>query len=148
MLAAMIEAQVRSPRTTAICGSGGRADADLSAPRHHRVAHRARHALVPPQHWSHCIETSEPWRWMPQSLQRSGFFARPSPRPSPLRGEGELLDRFLSPCVACLCFWFFFADQAAAFSDAGFFAYLAAQVVQAALADVSVAPDVALVAAR
>jgi hypothetical protein len=64
-----------------------------------------------------------------------------------VRGDGGLLARFFYG-FDHLGFWFCFVDQASAFSDARFLPNLSAQVIQAALAYVTVAQDVNFVDAR
>src|ERR1700674_1718244 len=70
--------------------AGERPHANLVHPRDNLVAHRARHALIAPEHWAHCIETSERWLRMPCSLQAMGK-GTPPPGPngptSPASGE-------------------------------------------------------------
>src|SRR5258708_24217335 len=76
---------------------------------------------------------------------------RPTRRFAPTSPHGGEVENLLRAFLCSFCCFFFrysFVGQAPSFSDAGFFAYLAAQVVQAALADVSVAQDVDLVDAR
>src|SRR5450759_89249 len=120
-------------------GAGERPHANLVDPGDHPVAHRARHAVVAPQ--------QRPQSGDPSSVIRSRLASAGS-RHQALYSKKLLLGFGGLGGLGCRLLRLIFANQTPPLTDARFFAHLAAQVVQPALADVAMAQDVDLVNAR
>src|SRR2546425_55166 len=161
MLAAMIEAQVRSPRTTAIWGSGASGTSHASTSRYSaRIFSPATapavarwRARVSPRlstcAWSTAhTETATAFRRMTRS-SRSRPGAVGARATSPASGRGSLRFRLFAflgfgRFGLFLSRFGFGAERGATLADAGALAHLAAQVVQPRLADIAVTQHVDL----